>query len=55
MSEEPVAPACPPDPTAGFELGPVLVSEKEIAEQVANLGEQITHDYAGRAPCSSVC
>jgi hypoxanthine phosphoribosyltransferase len=38
------------DPTAGYELGAVLVSEKEIAEKVAALGEQITADYTGRAP-----
>ncbi|HTW97517.1 MAG TPA: hypoxanthine phosphoribosyltransferase, partial [Acidimicrobiales bacterium] len=38
------------DPTAGYELGAVLVPEKEIAEKVATLGEQITRDYAGRAP-----
>ena len=35
---------------AEYGIGPILVSEKEIADQVAALGERITADYAGRAP-----
>jgi hypoxanthine phosphoribosyltransferase len=50
MTSQPAGDARSSDPTAGYDLGPVLVSEKEIAEQVARLGEQITNDYAGTAP-----
>lgn len=31
-------------------VGPVVVSEGEIARRVAELGEQITKDYSGRPP-----
>ena len=41
---EPVAPT--EDPA----LGEVVVSEAAIARRVADLGAQITEDYAGRAP-----
>jgi hypoxanthine phosphoribosyltransferase len=32
------------------ELGPVVVSEEQIAQRVTELGRQLTADYAGRAP-----
>jgi hypoxanthine phosphoribosyltransferase len=32
------------------ELGDVVITEKEIAVRVAELGAQLTEDYAGRAP-----
>jgi hypoxanthine phosphoribosyltransferase len=31
-------------------LGPVVVSEAALIERIADLGRQITEDYAGRAP-----
>ena len=31
-------------------LGPVVVSEKELVERVAELGAEITHDYRDRPP-----
>ncbi|MGH9165846.1 MAG: phosphoribosyltransferase, partial [Acidimicrobiales bacterium] len=31
-------------------LGPVVVSEAQVGARVAELGAQITEDYAGRAP-----
>jgi hypoxanthine phosphoribosyltransferase len=31
-------------------LGPVVVSEAALVERIADLGRQITEDYAGRAP-----
>jgi len=31
-------------------LGPIVVSEEQIAARVAELGAQITADYAGRSP-----
>jgi hypoxanthine phosphoribosyltransferase len=48
------------DPAAddGFErlrrqdpaLGPVVVSEAQLVQRIADLGREITEDYAGRAP-----
>jgi hypoxanthine phosphoribosyltransferase len=32
------------------ELGPVVISEEQIAQRVAELGRQLTADYAGKAP-----
>jgi hypoxanthine phosphoribosyltransferase len=32
------------------ELGPVVVSAEDIEERVAQLGAELTRDYAGRAP-----
>ena len=31
-------------------LGPVVVTEAQLVERIADLGRQITEDYAGRAP-----
>ncbi|MDP8992815.1 MAG: hypoxanthine phosphoribosyltransferase [Actinomycetota bacterium] len=31
-------------------LGPVLISEEDLRSRVAELGRQVTDDYAGRAP-----
>jgi hypoxanthine phosphoribosyltransferase len=38
------------DPLAGLSLGRVLITEDEITRRVAELGEMITQDYAGRPP-----
>ncbi len=38
------------DPLAGLSLGRVLISQDEITRRVAELGEEITSDYAGRPP-----
>ena len=38
------------DPLAGLSLGRVLITEDEITRRVAELGEMITRDYAGRPP-----
>jgi hypoxanthine phosphoribosyltransferase len=38
------------DPLAGLSLGRVLITEDEITRRVAELGERITQDYAGRPP-----
>lgn len=35
---------------AGSDLGEVVVSAQQIAERVAELGREITQDYAGRPP-----
>lgn len=37
-------------PVDGLELGRVLIPKEKISERVAQLGAQITRDYAGRAP-----
>jgi hypoxanthine phosphoribosyltransferase len=39
-----------PGPQDDPDLGDVVVSRDQIAERVADLGAQITADYAGRAP-----
>jgi hypoxanthine phosphoribosyltransferase len=38
------------DPSADPNLGPILIGADELQARVAELGVQITHDYAGRAP-----
>jgi hypoxanthine phosphoribosyltransferase len=39
-----------PEPAADPNLGPLVVSEEQIRARVAELGAQITADYAGRTP-----
>jgi hypoxanthine phosphoribosyltransferase len=39
-----------PDPAVDPNLGPLVVSEEQIRTRVAELGAQITADYAGRTP-----
>ena len=39
-----------PEPAADPNLGPLVVSEEQIRVRVAELGAQITADYAGRTP-----
>lgn len=37
-------------PEADVQLGEILISEEQIQQRVAELGEQITRDYAGKSP-----
>jgi hypoxanthine phosphoribosyltransferase len=39
-----------PAPGLDPNIGPVVVSEAELRERITALGQQITADYAGRAP-----
>lgn len=40
----------PVDPDHDPALGAVVVAEKELRDRIAELGKEITADYAGRAP-----
>ena len=40
----------PSEPPVDPNLGPVLIGADELQARVTELGRQITHDYAGRAP-----
>jgi hypoxanthine phosphoribosyltransferase len=46
VSTIPVQPELESDPC----IGDVLLSEQQLAERIAELGSQLTVDYAGRAP-----
>ncbi|MGH9176948.1 MAG: hypoxanthine phosphoribosyltransferase [Acidimicrobiales bacterium] len=39
-----------PDPSADPNLGPVVVTEEQLQDRIAELGKQLTADYEGRAP-----
>ena len=38
------------DPSADPNLGPVVVTEEQLQDRIAELGKQLTADYEGRAP-----
>lgn len=47
---EGAAPRAPGLHPYGYEVGPAIVTEAELQQRIAQLGRQITADYAGRPP-----